>query len=108
MEDERITDILFNALAEPAESGWIIDGFPRTLRQAQLLDAHDTQPHLVCLLDVPRPVLETRIMDRWVHVASGRIYSHSFNPPRQSGIDDLTGEPLVRRHDDEIVSLLSR
>jgi len=84
---------------------WILDGFPRTLRQGALLDAHlkkqNSPISLVINLDVPDEVILSRISDRWVHLSSGRIYNMSYKPPKVDGCDDKTGEPLVRRPDDD-------
>lgn len=81
-----------------------MDGFPRTLSQAKELDGSLQklmQPlNLVVNLQVPEQVILKRIMDRWVHVPSGRVYNMSYNPPRVHGLDDLTGEPLTKRADD--------
>ncbi|KAI8091156.1 adenylate kinase-domain-containing protein [Gilbertella persicaria] len=83
---------------------WLLDGFPRTIRQAQALDAslqRLTQPlNLVINLQVPEQVILERIIDRWVHIRSGRVYNLSYNPPLVPGFDDVTGEPLSKRPDD--------
>ncbi|KAI0647086.1 adenylate kinase-domain-containing protein [Trametes meyenii] len=83
---------------------WILDGFPRTLGQGQLLDRHLTTKatplSLVVNLDVPDDVILGRISDRWVHLPSGRVYNLSYNPPKVAGHDDETGEPLTKRPDD--------
>jgi len=83
---------------------WILDGFPRTVGQGELLDAHlkkqGTPLSLVVNLDVPDEVILSRISDRWVHLPSGRLYNLSYNPPKVDGFDDETGEPLTKRPDD--------
>ncbi|PCH38008.1 adenylate kinase [Wolfiporia cocos MD-104 SS10] len=83
---------------------WILDGFPRTLGQGQLLDKHLRQQghplSLVVNLDVADEVILSRISDRWVHLPSGRVYNLSYNPPKVPGHDDETGEPLTKRPDD--------
>ena len=61
---------------------------------------------LVVNLDVPDQVILNRISDRWVHLPSGRVYNTSYNPPRVAGIDDVTGEALTRRPDDNPVRTL--
>lgn len=82
----------------------MLDGFPRTVGQAEALDASLNklmQPlNLVINLQVPEDVILQRIMDRWVHIPSGRVYNLSYNPPRVPGLDDITGEPLSKRPDD--------
>jgi adenylate kinase len=84
---------------------WILDGFPRTLGQGRQLDAHlkkqDSPISLVINLDVPDEVILSRISDRWVHRPSGRIYNTSYKRPKVHGYDDETGEPLIRRPDDD-------
>lgn len=60
---------------------------------------------LIINLDVPDEVILSRISDRWVHLPSGRVYNLSYNPPKVSGLDDATGEPLTKRPDDNPVSL---
>jgi len=84
---------------------WILDGFPRTLGQGRLLDAHLKQHNspisLVINLDVPDEVILNRISDRWVHRPSGRIYNMYYKRPKVDGYDDETGDPLIRRPDDD-------
>ncbi|KAG0330724.1 hypothetical protein BG000_011550 [Podila horticola] len=86
------------------QQNWLLDGFPRTMTQAQTLDhtlESSNQPlNLVIHLNVPEDVILQRIMDRWVHIPSGRVYNMTYNPPKRAGLDDVTGEPLERRPDD--------
>ncbi|KAI0736769.1 ADK-domain-containing protein [Fomitopsis betulina] len=83
---------------------WLLDGFPRTVGQGKLLDDHlrrkGTPLTLIVNLDVPDEIILSRISDRWVHLPSGRVYSLSYNPPKVPGLDDVTGEPLIKRPDD--------
>uniref|UniRef100_A0A0W0FLM3 Putative adenylate kinase n=1 Tax=Moniliophthora roreri TaxID=221103 RepID=A0A0W0FLM3_MONRR len=83
---------------------WILDGFPRTLPQGELLDAHlkkqGTPLSLVVNIEVPDEIILSRISDRWVHLPSGRVYNMSYNRPKIDGFDDETGEPLTKRPDD--------
>lgn len=85
-------------------SSWLLDGFPRTVNQARPLDTvlegHEASLNLVLQLDVPEQVILDRIENRFVHLPSGRIYNLTFNPPLVPGKDDLTGEPLAKRPDD--------
>ncbi|KAG0042786.1 hypothetical protein BGZ83_012188 [Gryganskiella cystojenkinii] len=87
-----------------SEQNWLLDGFPRTMTQAKTLDTtleRVNQPlNLVIHLNVPEDVILQRIMDRWVHIPSGRVYNMTYNPPKKAGVDDVTGEPLERRPDD--------
>jgi nucleoside-triphosphate--adenylate kinase len=78
----------------------LLDGFPRTVVQAQALE-EVVHVDLVINLDIPTETIVERIADRWIHPASGRIYSYSYKPPKEHGKDDVTGEPLVQRPDDE-------
>lgn len=78
----------------------LLDGFPRTLPQAQAL--HEViDVDLVINLDIPTETIVERISDRWIHPASGRIYSYSYKCPRVKGKDDITGEDLIQREDDK-------
>lgn len=108
MPDEIMMSLIGSEVAALSTS-WLLDGFPRTLGQAQMLDDQlDNKQQkplkLVVNLDVPEDVILDRILQRWTHPASGRIYNLSFNPPKVAGKDDVTGEPLVQRDDDNAVS----
>ncbi|KAF9199911.1 hypothetical protein BGZ49_009917 [Haplosporangium sp. Z 27] len=102
----KLIDMELNKIG--AEQSWLLDGFPRTMNQAVALDNTlqlVSQPlNLVIHLDVPEDVILQRIMDRWVHIPSGRVYNMTYNPPKRLGVDDVTGEPLERRPDDNPVS----
>ncbi|CAK9441928.1 uncharacterized protein LODBEIA_P57670 [Lodderomyces beijingensis] len=86
------------------EASWLLDGFPRTLSQAQglteILDASGADLNMVVELDVDQEIILQRIDARWVHLPSGRIYSLDYNPPKVPFTDDVTGEKLVKRDDD--------
>ncbi|KAK9447322.1 adenylate kinase-domain-containing protein [Limtongia smithiae] len=88
-----------------ATKTWLLDGFPRTQPQAELLDGilHPSLAGLnfVVELQVPFEVILDRIANRLVHVPSGRVYNLTYNPPKVPGVDDVTGEPLTRRPDDD-------
>ncbi|CAO3692354.1 unnamed protein product [Rhizopus stolonifer] len=102
--DELLISLIQQELVSFGNTNWLLDGFPRTLSQAKELDGSLQklmQPlNLVVNLQVPEQVILKRIMDRWVHIPSGRVYNMSYNPPRVHGLDDLTGEPLTKRADD--------
>jgi len=102
--DEVVLKVITSKLDALQNKHWILDGFPRTLGQGELLDAHlgkrNTPLTLVVNLDVPDEIILSRISDRWVHLPSGRVYNMSYNRPRVAGFDDQTGEPLTRRPDD--------
>ena len=80
-------------------ASFILDGFPRTSLQASRLDTL-IPVNLVVSLITPVNIILGRIADRWVHASSGRVYNIGFNTPRVQGKDDITGEPLTRRDDD--------
>lgn len=82
----------------PAAS-FILDGFPRNVTQATQVDSL-IPINLVIHLDTPTEVIMERIRNRWVHAKSGRTYNLTFNPPEVEGVDDVTGEKLERRADD--------
>jgi adenylate kinase len=80
--------------------GYLFDGFPRTIPQAEAMKAAAVPIDYVLEIDVPDNEIITRMSGRRVHPASGRTYHLKFNPPRVEGRDDATGEPLVQRDDD--------
>ena len=82
------------------QPGYLFDGFPRTIPQAEELEAIGVPIDYVLEIDVPDEEIITRITGRRVHPASGRVYHVKFNPPKVRGKDDVTGEPLVHRDDD--------
>ena len=89
--------------AEPSENpaaSFILDGFPRTAVQASRLDAL-VPINLVVSLITPVNIILSRIASRWVHAPSGRVYNTDFNAPKVPGKDDVTGEPLTQRADDD-------
>ena len=89
--------------ASPSDSpaaSFILDGFPRTAVQAIRLDAL-IPVNLVVSLITPVETILSRIASRWVHAPSGRVYNTDFNAPRVNGKDDVTGEPLTKRADDD-------
>jgi len=89
----------------------ILDGFPRTIAQAEALDtllAARKREATAVLFDVDLSVLMERLTGRWTHAASGRAYHVTFNPPKTAGIDDVTGEPLMQRNDDKEETIVKR
>ncbi|KAI8988411.1 adenylate kinase-domain-containing protein [Mycotypha africana] len=102
--DDLVVSLIDAELRKVGNANWLLDGFPRTLHQAKALDANLNrimQPlNLVINLQVPEEVILQRIMDRYVHIPSGRVYNLSYNPPQIAGLDDITGEPLSKRPDD--------
>jgi len=83
------------------ERGFLFDGFPRTIVQADAMKAAGVNLDYVLEIDVPDSSIVERMSGRRVHTASGRTYHVRFNPPQAEGIDDVTGEPLIQRIDDE-------
>ncbi len=81
-------------------NGFLFDGFPRTLPQADALKSAGIKLDAVLEIDVPDEAIIERMSGRRVHVASGRTYHVRFNPPQQEGLDDATGEALIQRDDD--------
>jgi len=111
--DEVVNGIVGEALKSPdCQKGFILDGFPRTLGQAQALDEilkeQGKKIDDVVLLEVPDNQLVARISGRRIHKASGRSYHVEFNPPKVEGLDDVTGEPLYQRKDDNAETLIPR
>lgn len=104
LPDDIMLKVVASRLDLLRDKHWILDGFPRTLGQGKLFDAHlrqqGTPLSLIVNLDVPDEVILARISDRWVHLPSGRVYNLSYNPPKVAGLDDETGEPLTKRPDD--------
>ncbi|CUS22557.1 LAQU0S06e00760g1_1 [Lachancea quebecensis] len=108
LPDSLMNDLVVGELSTrgwlSADSSFLLDGFPRTLEQARSLRTqlapHKASLNLVVELDVPTDVILERIENRYVHVPSGRVYNLTYNPPKVSGKDDITGEPLTKRPDD--------
>ncbi|MFL6566369.1 MAG: adenylate kinase [Burkholderiales bacterium] len=103
---QLVSDDIIVALVEQrlghgdCTKGYLFDGFPRTIPQAEAMKAADVRIDHVLEIDVPDDEIITRMSGRRVHPASGRSYHLKFNPPRSEGKDDVTGEPLVQRDDD--------
>jgi adenylate kinase len=113
VSDDLVVGIIDEALKRPSCSkGFILDGFPRTVVQAQKLDAvlekQGVKIDKVLNFEIDDSVLEERITGRWIHPASGRSYHNKFAPPQVPGKDDITGEPLIQRKDDTADVLKSR
>ena len=83
------------------KKGFLFDGFPRTIPQADAMKAAGVEIDAVVDVDVPDAEIIKRMSGRRAHLASGRTYHVIFNPPKVAGKDDVTGEPLVQRDDDK-------
>lgn len=111
--DDLIIRMIQTVISKPEnQSGFILDGFPRTVNQARELDkmlqAQGQALKSVFEFAIEDRLLISRILGRLVHPASGRSYHVEFNPPKQPMTDDLTGEPLIRRGDDNEETLTKR
>src|SRR5919106_276608 len=98
VSDDIIIDLVKERLKKPdCRRGYLFDGFPRTLPQAEAIKQGGIGVDYVLEIDVPDEEIITRISGRRVHPGSGRVYHAKFNPPKTEGKDDVTGEPLVQR-----------
>eukprot|EP00064_Thunnus_orientalis_P014765 superscaffoldBa00002620_g14812 len=95
--DDVMSRLILSDLRALKQSSWLLDGFPRTVSQAEALDDAYTVDSVINL-NVPFQTIKQRLTSRWTHLPSGRVYNIDFNPPK--GFDDVTGEPLVQRDDD--------
>ncbi len=101
VSDDIIIELIRERLTQPdCASGFLFDGFPRTIPQAQALKAAGVPIDHVVEIDVADEDIVQRMSGRRVHPGSGRVYHIRYNPPREPGKDDVTGEPLVQRDDD--------
>jgi adenylate kinase len=89
-------------------NGFLFDGFPRTIPQADAMKAAGVELDYVIEIDVPFDSIIERMSGRRSHPASGRTYHVKFNPPKVAGIDDVTGEPLIQRDDDKEATVKNR
>jgi adenylate kinase len=102
VSDEIIIGLVRERIAQPdCTRGFLFDGFPRTLPQADAMKAAGVKLDVVLEIDVPDLEIIERMSGRRVHLASGRTYHIKFNPPRREGKDDVTGEDLIQRDDDK-------
>ncbi|MDH2999949.1 adenylate kinase [Chelonobacter oris] len=107
--DELIIALVKERVAQPdAANGFLLDGFPRTLPQADALKEAEIGIDFVLEFDVPDEVIVERMSGRRVHPASGRVYHVVYNPPKEDGKDDITGEALIIRSDDKPETVLDR
>lgn len=107
--DAVIVGLVKERIAKPdCAKGFLFDGFPRTIPQAEAMKVSQVPIEHVIDLCVPDEVIIERMSGRWAHVPSGRTYHVKFNPPKMAGCDDLTGEPLTQRDDDREETVRNR
>jgi adenylate kinase len=101
VSDDIIIGLVTERLKQPdCVQGYLFDGFPRTIPQAEAMRDAGVRIDYVLEIDVPAGEIVLRMSGRRSHLASGRSYHVKFNPPKVEGKDDVTGEPLVQREDD--------
>jgi len=109
VSDDIIVGLVKERLAAPdCSKGFLFDGFPRTIAQADALKSHGIRIDYVMEIDVPDEEIIRRMSGRRVHLASGRTYHVVFNPPKVQGKDDVTGEDLIQRDDDKEETVRNR
>ena len=102
VSDDLIINLVKERIAQPdCANGFLFDGFPRTIPQAEAMKEAGVNLDYVLEIDVPFEAIIERMSGRRSHPASGRTYHVKFNPPKAEGVDDITGEPLVQRDDDK-------
>jgi adenylate kinase len=109
VSDDIVTTLVKERLAQPdCASGYLFDGFPRTLPQAEAMKRAGVAIDYVLEIDVPDEEIIARMGGRRVHLASGRTFHVRFNPPKVADRDDATGEPLIQRDDDRADTVRKR
>ena len=107
--DDIIIGLVKERIAQPdCANGFLFDGFPRTIVQADAMKTAGVKLDFVLEIDVPDEAIIERMSGRRVHPASGRSYHVKFNPPKVAGKDDVTGEDLIQRADDEETTVRNR
>jgi adenylate kinase len=102
VSDDLIINLVKERIAQPdCEHGFLFDGFPRTIPQADAMKAAGVKLDFVLEIDVPFDAIIERMSGRRSHAASGRTYHVKYNPPKVEGLDDVTGEALIQRDDDK-------
>jgi len=109
VSDDIIIGLVKERLKETdCANGYLFDGFPRTIAQADAMKDSGVTIDYVLEIDVPDDLIVERMSGRRTHPASGRVYHTKFNPPKTADIDDVSGEPLVQRDDDKEETVLKR
>lgn len=102
VSDDIIIGIVKERVKEAdCANGYLLDGFPRTIPQADAMRENNIDVDYVVEIDVDHEEIVKRLSGRRVHPASGRVYHVTYNPPKETGKDDVTGEPLIQRDDDK-------
>jgi len=104
---ELLAPLMEYEIKETKGGGWLLDGYPRSVEQAERL-SKTFPPNIAIHLNVPFETIIDRIKARWVHLPSNRVYNLDFNPPKVPGKDDETGDALVQREDDKPESVKKR
>lgn len=109
VNDDLIIALVQERVAQDdCKQGFLLDGFPRTIAQADAVTASAIKIDLVLEFDVPDSVIVERMAGRRMHLPSGRVYHTIYNPPKIEGKDDITGEDLTIREDDKEATVLNR
>ena len=109
VSDDLIINLVKERIAQPdCAKGFLFDGFPRTIPQADAMKAAGVKLDVVLEIDVPDEAIVERMSGRRAHLPSGRTYHVKYNPPKVAGKDDVTGEDLIQRDDDKEETVLKR
>ena len=107
--DQLIIELVKERIQDSdCKQGFLLDGFPRTIPQAEAMKQASIRIDIVIEIDVPDNIIVDRLSGRRTHIASGRIYHIHNNPPKIQDQDDITGEPLIQRDDDKKETILKR
>lgn len=107
--NEVVIDLLINRIKEKdCQHGYLLDGFPRNVHQAEILEKAGIPIEAVIEIAVPDEEIITRLSGRRLHLNSGRIYHVINHPPKIADKDDVTGEPLIQREDDKLEAVRKR
>ena len=109
VSDDIMIGLVKNRLTDDdCKNGYLFDGFPRTIAQADAMKDAGIHVDYVLEIDVPDESIVERMSGRRSHPGSGRVYHIKFNPPKVDNLDDLTGEPLIQRDDDKAETVMKR